>query len=72
MQAASCKCGEKQTFGSDFPPCNACEKCGTAPGYKASGATPHRNKKRFDQRTGEPFMFCFACGNKSPFTEKEA
>lgn len=68
MQTAKCKCGNRQTWG-EMPPCSACELCGTAPGYPNSEATPHRFKKQFDQNTGEPYLFCFACGKKALFKE---
>lgn len=64
MQTAKCKCGEKQSWG-EMPPCNICEKCGTAPGYaNAETAQPHRFSKKFDQNTGKPFNFCMVCGRK--------
>jgi len=64
MKTAKCKCGEKQSWG-EMPPCNVCEKCGTAPGYaNAETAQSHRFSKKFDQNTGKPFNFCMVCGRK--------
>lgn len=68
MKTATCKCGNTRAWG-EMPPCSACDKCGTAPGYSNQPAESHRFSKKFDQNNGKPFLFCMVCGKKEVSAE---
>lgn len=62
MRATKCKCGQKEWFGSMFPPCSRCDECGSAP--FGDEPTQHRFSKQYDQKTGKPYNFCMVCGKR--------